>query len=42
MDGHESKAACGFHFNQGSGVTHLVNRTKILIMIRLSGFDAEL
>lgn len=42
MDGHESKVACGFHFYQGSGVTHLVNRTKMLIVIGLSGFEAEL
>lgn len=42
MDGHESKVACGFPFCQGSGVTHLVNRTEILTMMGLSGFDAEL
>lgn len=43
MDGHESKVACGFPFCQvGSVVTHLVNRTKMLIVMALSGFDAEL
>lgn len=42
MDGHESKVACDFPFCQGSGVTHLVNRTKMFIVMGLSGFDAEL
>lgn len=42
MDGHESKVAYVFPFWQGSGVTHLVNRTKILIIIGLSGLDADL
>lgn len=41
MDGHESNVARGFPFCQGSGVTHLVNRTKMLIVM-VSGFDAEL
>lgn len=42
MDGHETKVACGFPSCQGSGVTHLVNRTKTLIVMGLCGFDAEL